>query len=476
MNAFVVSDVGEWSAFFDKLLELHHKRKNSALTQKTVHWPIRLVNVATTKLKGGQEFPYYAVVDKGRAAIGGGDLRKGEGAKTRKGFIAFAAREGGESGDDRVFSKRVHGTQGAEITAKSEAQTQIAFTRQLGITFNNWLDTANEAAWEGEGKAPKKGFKTTVKRTTRRFGAKAVRKAKKIVDDSEDKKKHEGESAKDRTQRLLEEEANRFLAEAGLDVETGLEKENEVELVEEDFEFIPTAGRETRITAAGEKAYSKFVKAAGQQSRSEFDEQEFLREANNARVAARAKERAYINGLVSALQSDRALGSIGTTAATVKREIARGVAREHLAIRGVAGTLGFRVTGVQRISGGGEIGAGLSGINPAKIVRIPLLPPQGEQRKAPAAAPADNPAIRKFIKIPNWVAMAGIFARITGDQIETIWKPNTPVRSDFKLAYIGGGKKVILGSHTGGHLRNGYKLVTTTELLKHVTTKSFIKG
>jgi len=83
----------------------------------------------------------------------------------------------------------------------------------------------------------------------------------------------------------------------------------------------------------------------------------------------------------------------------------------------------------------------------------------GKFGKLPSGAPPG--VIRKLIKIPNWYAIAAIFLKVQGDQVELSYKPNTPSRKEegkFKLAYVGG-ELEMLDPSTGGGLRNGYKLI-----------------
>jgi hypothetical protein len=77
--------------------------------------------------------------------------------------------------------------------------------------------------------------------------------------------------------------------------------------------------------------------------------------------------------------------------------------------------------------------------------------------------------IQKLIKIPNWYAISAIFTKATGDQIESVWKPNTPSRKDeekYKLAYVKGGELTMLDPSTGGGLRNGYRLIHSVSMGK----------
>lgn len=503
MIAFVVSDVGEWTAYFDTLIQLHKQRVDSPFWRSTVHWPIRLVNTATTQLKNGQMFPYYQVVDQGRGAIGGGSLGESHGigntasttnkggAGARKGFIVFASREGAESGSPVTFSKRVRGTTGHQITAKSELQTAATFTIEVSRVFNKWLNTKNEEAWAGEGRPPHKGFKTTVRRASRRVGVSGEgtirtsgpKKAKASAPG--DLNRRPGESDDDFSTRL-EKAADALLAaldtsdEPEPDIETPLE-------LEEALEIVSTPARATLVNRAGnkDKAYNAFVKKAKDKSISEFDQAEFLRKAEAAKLRARAVEQARIDTYVSKLQSDRALSNIGLTEAAYKRDLAREVARAHIIANAQAGRFTSRTVRARGFSSDStaDTSGGMSGFNPGRLERVQVDPPKGDQRGTSrfmmlhqGKGGVQNEAIKAFIKLPNWVALAGIFVKVTGDQIEKIWKPNTPVRGDYKLSYFQGGKKVIMGRSSGGNLRNGYHLVTTKELMGHLNTANFIRG
>src|SRR5947208_742565 len=106
MVPYVVSNVGEWSAFFDKLVELHKKTRGSAYRDTSANWGAKLVNTATTTSKNGQQFNYYDVVDRGRAPIDRGPGK----------YVVLA----GSDGLGRI-RKRVSGTIGYEITTKSLA-------------------------------------------------------------------------------------------------------------------------------------------------------------------------------------------------------------------------------------------------------------------------------------------------------------------------------------------------------------------
>lgn len=425
MDLVVVSNVGEWSAFFSTLLELHQQRRGSAFNKKNVVWPINLVNTAVSRDKNGRLFPYYEVADKGRAAIGG--LR---GSSPQR--IAFADRIPELTKRKLVHTNRVRGTTGFSITARSLAQIQPRFTPEVAKIFDKWLNTANEKALLAEGvvgKASKKGFRVKVARLRNR---KAVLPGLRLGKEKKAKADFGGfqdESGKTLTPEQLEALADKLLA----DLEDKQEDEEVDVVVADNAEAVLASLRQRQIRRAGDRAakkkensYKKFVAKLATKSRREFDDKEFLRKAEAARAKAGFKEAQRIALLVSNLQSQRALAPIGVAAGAQARLDARAKARDRLALRGEAAL--------------------------------------GKRHKQPDVVSADNLAIKQFIKIPNWVGLAAIFARVTGEQIETVWKPNTPVRATFKLGYLEGGKQVRLNRTSGGKLRNAYTLITNKAL------------
>lgn len=393
MIPFVVSDVNQWSSFFDALLAEHKRRPDSAFTKKIVTWPIYLINTATTRGKDGEAFNYYQVVDTGRAAVGASFGQKGS-------FIVFAgnlaggfAETPGSAPGGKVYTKRAQGTPGYAITATSVAAVHANFTRDLITTFNKWVETAEEAAIlaSGLGSAKAAGFKPLRLRTTRRkaSGGSAGVKLSPIKEKASGKEKS------------LLDEADAFLAAAGLN-EFG--EATEVELVDETNAIEALTSRQsTSIERAGQRAFNRTYKviyrSALKESENEFNAREMLLTAEAAAARARATELQRLLQLQSASLSKFALSPIKVT-------------------------------------------------------------------------PETHPAIKQLAKLPNWVAVGAIFVKLAGEQVENIFKPNTPSRQEtrnFKLIYGSGGNLTSLTPASGGSLRNGYKLIGGLDLLKTLT-------
>lgn len=431
MNPFVVSDVTQWSAFFDELLKAHGKLRGSMLgkEEKTKNWNMQLINTATTTTRKGREFAYFDAVDTGRSAIN--TRFNAIGGKGH--FLIFAGLEG------ITFKQRVSGTIGYNITAKSQARTVTTIDTALRATFQAWLDTANEKSIKTTGvktrkillgkarvgQAPRDKNKGTEAAEAIDKTGDRVRRGDEQSDQIKDLTRGGGfqfeKEGKQTFQKL--DEAALFLESAGLEIDA---EGNLVTIDTEEGNADINIARKKRIKKT-RATYDKIVDQLLDKSDRTFDEDQILYQAINAANRAGAKEGQRVALLRSAA-------------------ISRASFRFRIpGIRGEAQELAENSLG----KGNKEV-KGL-----AKLLRGELL----------AQEILTNPALRKFVKINNWYALAGIFGHVVGDQIETSWKPNTPVRQTGKIIYVSAGQLQTIGG-PGGDLRNGYKLIASPSYSK----------
>lgn len=405
MQVTIVSDINQWSAFFDSLLKTHAKLRGSAFNRsyKTQTWGLKLINTAVTLNRHGQAFPYFDAVDKGRSAISTRFFGKGIKGSTGARFLFFAGNPG------VVTTQQVRAAQGAQITTKALAQTYGKFDAELTATFDRWLLKAQESAIEGG--VLKRGA-SGVLRVGRgsRAGAGILR-------------QRISESERDLADM---DAADRFFAEQGvsLGAEGEIIETPIVSVGEENF----SGRRISRVLEKGTQAYTAVMKRLLTQSKLTFDEKKLIGDA--ALAAGQAAERDRISSVIASAQA-------------------------RSAFRFRIGGFGLSEAGQQQIAAASR----------ADQFRLRRVLTKEEFRKAVLT----NPAIQKLVKIPNWYALAAIFAKTTGDQIEGVWKPLTPSRKLLgrsKIGYSEGGQLSLFGPETGGSLKQGYKLVTNNQLQK----------
>lgn len=445
MEPFVVSDVGQWSAFFDKLLEVHSKLRGSALNKEfaTQTWGLRLVNTATTIGKSGKGFPYFQAVDTGRAPL--------TTRFRRAGFLAFAGKS-----NERVFRINIRGTIGENISGKARAIMSTNFDAQLRDTLNKWFATQSEGqtlrlARVRPQQVARKNAASKLKARPEQIaeGTGHVTKAglgsgKANREDDRENRSSGGrkltatELAQERESKRLQAEADKWLIAANVDIDYSGNLESETEVTEEIEEA--TERRSGRFTGHRERAYNKVIKRLANASRSIISEEEIKRQAivaGNKAAVAEAQRVAFLRSRIAAAQAfsriDPRIGKEGLISPPIPYS---------------------RYVGKRALSPGDDLDTAIQKFladNARKFEEV-----------------KKNPAIKALIKLPNWWMISSIFTGVTGDQVENIWKPLTPSRVDsrnFKLIYANG-ELESLPPDTGGLLRNSYKLVTNPGLEK----------
>lgn len=406
MQVTVVSDISAWSAFFDSLLKTHAKLRGSAFN-KTYKTQTWGLKLINTAVTLNKHGQAFPYFDAVDKGRSAISTRFfGKGIKGSTGArFLFFAGNPGV-----VTTQSVRAAPGAQITVKALAQTYGKFDAELVATFNRWLLKAQESAIEGG--VIKRGASGVLRvGRTSRAGAGVLR-------------QRISESARDLADM---DAADRFLIEQG--VSLGDEGEIiETPIVDDVGEGNFSSRRLSRVDARGTRAYTRVMKGLLNQSKLTFDEKRLIGDA--ALVAGQAAERDRISSVIAAAQARSAFR--------------------------------FRISGFSLSEAGQQQVSNAAEIDQFRLRRVLT---KEEFRKAVLT----NPAIQKLVKIPNWMALAAIFAKTTGDQIEGVWKPLTPSRKKLgrsKLGYSEGGQLSMFGPETGGSLKQGYRLVTNNQLQK----------